>query len=70
MSPCTARNCVCGGGNAVKPEEFQIMYQVEDTLWWYRGMEAIPWRVIERFYPHGEGLRCREESRDVLCSIC
>ena len=32
------------------------MYQAEDTLWWYRGMEAITRRVIERFYAPGQRL--------------
>jgi len=40
----------------LKPEEFQAMYRAEDTLWWYRGMEAITRRVIERFYSPGQGL--------------
>jgi len=40
----------------LKPEEYQIMYQAEDTLWWYRGMEVITRRVIQRFYTREEGL--------------
>jgi len=32
------------------------MYQVEDTLWWYQGMEAITRRVIERSYARGQKL--------------
>jgi SAM-dependent methyltransferase len=35
-------------------EEYEIMYRVEDTLWWYRGMEAISRAVIERNYPRGD----------------
>lgn len=38
-------------------EEYRLMYEVEDRLWWYRGMEAITRAVIERFYPRGDGLR-------------
>ena len=40
----------------MKPEEYRIMYQVEDTLWWYRGMEAITRRVLERIYAPRHGL--------------
>lgn len=40
----------------MKPEEYQIMYQVEDTHWWYRGMEAITRHVIQRFYSRGKDL--------------
>ncbi len=38
-------------------EEYRIMYQVEDTHWWYNGMEAITRRVIERCYPRGSQLK-------------
>jgi ubiquinone/menaquinone biosynthesis C-methylase UbiE len=31
-------------------EEYEIMYRVEDTLWWYRGMETISRAMIERHY--------------------
>lgn len=34
-------------------EEYGVMYRVEDTHWWYRGMEAITRRVIERHYARG-----------------
>jgi ubiquinone/menaquinone biosynthesis C-methylase UbiE len=40
----------------MKPEEYQVMYQLEDTLWWYRGMEAITRRLIERYFTRGQGL--------------
>ena len=33
------------------------MYRVEDTHWWYRGMQAITRQVIERHYPRGGALR-------------
>lgn len=33
------------------------MYRVEDTHWWYCGMEAITRRLIERCYPRGSRLR-------------
>jgi SAM-dependent methyltransferase len=32
------------------------MYRAEDTLWWYRGMERITRRVIERYFARGQGL--------------
>ncbi len=37
-------------------EEYEIMYRVEDSLWWYLGMQAITRAVIERFYPRGGSL--------------
>jgi len=33
------------------PIEYTIMYQVEDSHWWYRGMEHITRAIIERWYP-------------------
>jgi SAM-dependent methyltransferase len=33
------------------------MYDAEDRLWWYLGMEKISRAVIERFYPRGSRLR-------------
>ncbi len=41
----------------MKAEEYEIMYRVEDTLWWYRGMEAISRAVIERNYARGGKLK-------------
>lgn len=41
----------------MKLEEYEIMFNVEDTLWWYRGMQAITRAVIERHYPRGSRLR-------------
>lgn len=41
----------------MEAEEYRIMYQVEDTHWWYNGMEAITRRVIEQCYPRGSKLR-------------
>jgi SAM-dependent methyltransferase len=40
----------------LKQEEYQVMYQAEDRLWWYRGMEAITRRMIERYFVRGQGL--------------
>jgi SAM-dependent methyltransferase len=44
-------------GHRVKLEEYEVMFRVEDTLWWYRGMRAITRAVIERYYPRGAGLK-------------
>jgi SAM-dependent methyltransferase len=41
----------------LKPEEYQIMYEVEDSLWWYKGMESIMKLIIERYYAPAQGLR-------------
>lgn len=41
----------------VKLDEYRTMYDVEDTLWWYRGMEAITRAVLEKYYPRGGSLR-------------
>lgn len=41
----------------MKPEEYQTMFEVEDSLWWYRGMEAITRKVLARYYRRGQGLR-------------
>ena len=38
-------------------DEYEIMYRVEDTLWWYRGMEAISRAAIERNYARGGGIK-------------
>jgi SAM-dependent methyltransferase len=38
-------------------EEYAIMYEVEDSHWWYKGMEAITRRVLEREYARGSRLR-------------
>lgn len=36
--------------------EFDVMYRVEDTLWWYRGMQTITRELIERHCPRRAGL--------------
>lgn len=38
-------------------EEYAVMFRVEDSLWWYRGMEAISRAVLERICPRGGRLR-------------
>jgi SAM-dependent methyltransferase len=38
-------------------KEYCVLFEVEDTLWWYQGMETITRAVIERFYARGSTLR-------------
>ena len=35
----------------MNPEEYEVMYQVEDHHWWYLGMERITCSVLERALP-------------------
>ena len=37
-------------------EEYAVMYRVEDSHWWYRGMESITRQVIEQRYSRGDHL--------------
>jgi SAM-dependent methyltransferase len=41
----------------MKPEEYEVMYRVEDAHWWYRGMEAITRAVLDRAVGRGRNLR-------------
>ncbi|HLF28178.1 MAG TPA: class I SAM-dependent methyltransferase [Anaerolineae bacterium] len=41
----------------MKPEEYEVMYRVEDAHWWYRGMEAITRAVLDRVIGRGHNLR-------------
>jgi SAM-dependent methyltransferase len=41
----------------LNPEEYAIMYRIEDSFWWYKGMERITRAVIEQWYAPGSGLR-------------
>lgn len=41
----------------MQPIEYDLMYQLEERLWWYRGMQAISRAVLERHYARGGGLR-------------
>jgi SAM-dependent methyltransferase len=38
-------------------EEYAVMYRVEDSHWWYRGMESITRQLIEQRYSRGDRLR-------------
>ncbi len=38
-------------------EEYAVMYQVEDTHWWYRGMARITRALLNRCYAPGAALR-------------
>jgi SAM-dependent methyltransferase len=37
--------------------EYDLMYQIEEHLWWYRGMQAITRAILDRHYPSPGGLR-------------
>ena len=37
-------------------EEYEVMYQVEDTHWWYGGMRAITCGILDRFVGPGGDL--------------
>jgi SAM-dependent methyltransferase len=41
----------------MNPEEYEIMYRVEDRHWWYKGMERITRAALECWYPMGQELR-------------
>jgi SAM-dependent methyltransferase len=41
----------------MQPIEYDLMYELEERLWWYRGMQAITRALLERFYARGGGLR-------------
>jgi len=41
----------------MNPEEYEVMYRVEDTHWWYRGMEAITRAVLDRVVGRVHALR-------------
>ncbi|MFC1740453.1 class I SAM-dependent methyltransferase [Pseudomonadota bacterium] len=37
-------------------KEYEVMYRVEDTHWWYHGMKAITCGVLDRFVGSGQDL--------------
>ena len=41
----------------MNPEEYEVMYRVEDAHWWYRGMETITRAVLDRVVGRGHNLR-------------
>jgi SAM-dependent methyltransferase len=41
----------------MKPEEYDMMYRVEDSHWWYKGMEGITCAVLDRWYSKDRSLR-------------
>ncbi len=41
----------------MRRREYELMYDAEDWLWWYVGMEKISRAVIEKFHPRGSHLR-------------
>jgi ubiquinone/menaquinone biosynthesis C-methylase UbiE len=40
----------------MSPDEYDIMYRVEDSHWWYKGMERITRTVLDRWYPRSQRL--------------
>lgn len=44
-------------GSGLNFEEYAVMYHVEDTHWWYRGMAHITRAVLNRYYTPGANLR-------------
>lgn len=38
------------------PQEYEIMYSVEDHHWWYLGMESITRAILNRWYAPGANL--------------
>jgi SAM-dependent methyltransferase len=41
----------------MNPEEYEVMYQVEDHHWWYLGMERITCDLLERVLPQERAAR-------------
>jgi SAM-dependent methyltransferase len=40
----------------LEPGEYEAMYHLEDTLWWYRGQRRITQALFDRFLPRGKQL--------------
>jgi SAM-dependent methyltransferase len=38
-------------------EEYEVMYRVEDTHWWYLGMQQITQQLLDRYLPDGDPTR-------------
>ena len=41
----------------MKPEEYQVMYDVEDSHWWYVGMRSIFLSLLDGHYQAGSDLK-------------
>jgi SAM-dependent methyltransferase len=41
----------------MQPEEYKLMYQVETTHWWYRGMESITRALLKQYIHTGPDRR-------------
>lgn len=41
----------------MEPDEYAIMYRVEDDNWWYQGMAAISRKVLQHWLPSQANLR-------------
>ena len=43
-----------------RPEVYDIMYAMEDSYWWYRGLRRIAFSLLERYYPSAHDLTILE----------
>lgn len=41
----------------MEPKEYELMYKIEDSHWWYQGMASMVRNVIRKFCWQGETLR-------------
>jgi SAM-dependent methyltransferase len=46
-----------GKRGRLDPQEYEIMYRVERSHWWYGGMESITRGLLNRWYRPAQGLR-------------
>ncbi len=46
------------------PDEYRVMFEIEDAYWWYRGVRALLKRLLERYAPAD---RSRAMILDVGC---
>jgi SAM-dependent methyltransferase len=41
----------------VDPQEYEIIHQVEESHWWYQGMDALSRSLLDRWYKLGQSLQ-------------
>ena len=41
----------------MRSEEYRAMFELEDHLWWYRGMRAVTSSILDPYLPEGPDLR-------------
>ncbi|MBN1626075.1 MAG: class I SAM-dependent methyltransferase [Deltaproteobacteria bacterium] len=39
------------------PDEYKLMYEVEESHWWYHGMAEVTRSIIEKYYPTNGNIR-------------